>query len=115
MASIHSDQENEAVMKLAKTTVYIAAESDGKGNWKWSDCTKWWQPTADKTDKLEGTTETRVVITTDNKWNDWKTGGEKHGVVCAKGRFIRVCARAHVHVHCIFTCVSAYYCVKRCA
>ena len=84
MVSIHSDEENEAIMDLAKTNVYIGAESDGNGNWKWADGTGWWLPSADKRDELPGKSQTRIVMTTTNKWHGWGTGDDQEGVVCAK-------------------------------
>ena len=87
MASIHSDEENEAVIKIAKSDAYIGAESDGKGNWKWTDGSKWWQPASEKHDGLVGQSETRVVIRhEDAKWHDWGTGDVKLGVVCAQAQ-----------------------------
>ena len=83
IASIHSDKENEVVMKLAETTAYIAAESDGKGNWKWADGTKWWQPATEKHDGIVGASETRIAMNTDNRWHDWGTGEQALGVICA--------------------------------
>ena len=71
-------------MNLAKTTSYLGAESDGNGNWKWADGTKWWQPAAGKHDGLQGTYETKIAMSTDNRWHDWTTGSATLGVVCAK-------------------------------
>lgn len=87
IASIHSDEENEAVIKLAKTDVYIGAESDLKGNWKWTDGTPWWQPTSEKHDGLVGLSESVIIIArADTKWHDWGTGDDKSGVVCARAQ-----------------------------
>ena len=83
IASIHSDKENAVVMTLANTVAYIGAESDGQGNWKWNDGSRWWQPAPEKHDGIQGITETRIAVDTDNKWHDWATGGETLGVICA--------------------------------
>ena len=84
IASIHSDKENDALIKLLKGTTYIGAESDGKGNWKWTDGSKWWQPAGTKHDGLGGKGETKIALNTDKKWHDWGTGKDLLGVFCAK-------------------------------
>ena len=70
-------------MSLMKTPAYIGAESDGKGNWKWNDGSKWWQPDNSKHDGIGGRTETKIALNTDKKWHDWFTGDYKLGVLCA--------------------------------
>ena len=84
IASIHSNQENAVVMTLAKTVAFIGAESDGKGNWKWNDGSKWWQPAGTKHDGIVGKGETKIALVTDKKWHDWGTGKDILGVWCAK-------------------------------
>ena len=83
IASIHSDAENDALIKLGKPTAFIGAESDGKGNWKWNDGSKWWQPAGTKHDGIAGKGETKIALNTDKKWHDWGTGGDLLGVWCA--------------------------------
>ena len=89
IASIHSEEENDAVVALIPTlcskTAYIGAESDGQGRWSWHDGTAWWLP--EKHSDLPGTTETRVVVNcpssgNDGLWHDSGTGSDLHGVVC---------------------------------
>ena len=84
IASIHSDKENNAAIRLLQVTAYIGAESDGKGNWTWNDGSKWWQPDDSKHDGIVGKTETKIALNTaDKKWHDWTTGSSKIGVLCA--------------------------------
>ena len=92
MASIHSDKQNEAVMKIVKTTSYLAAESDGKGNWKWNDGSKWWQPASNKHDGLQGKGETRIAMVTDKRWHDWGTGSATLGAICARAPTSGMCS-----------------------
>merc|ERR1711962_824698 len=84
IASFQSDQDfNDAKEKVKKgrCNVYVGATSDGKGNWKWLDGSKWW--TYSNNDGLEGTRETCLVWrAVDNKWNDWGTGDDLVGVIC---------------------------------
>ena len=84
IASIHSNAENDALIKLGKPTGFIGAESDGKGNWKWNDGSKWWQPAGTKHDGIAGKGETKIALNTDKKWHDWGTGKDLLGVWCAK-------------------------------
>ena len=87
VASIHSDAENDVAFKLVKAVTFIGAESDGKGNWKWNDGSKWWQPASSKHDGLRGTGETKIALYHgDKKWHDWGKGADKLSVVCAKNR-----------------------------
>lgn len=96
IASIHSNEENEAIIKLIspdRIRAYIGAESDGNYNWKWSDGTTWWQPASDKLHNIagfKGTGETRIIMNIDNKWHDLGQGAKKRGVVCAKARSIGI-------------------------
>ena len=84
IASIHSDKENDAVLKIVKEVAFLGAESDGKGNWKWNDGSKWWQPANGKHDGLAGKGETKIAMYHgDKKWHDWGTGADKISVVCA--------------------------------
>merc|ERR1711962_457271 len=84
IASFQSDQDlNDAKEKVKKgrCNVYVGATSDGKGNWKWLDGSKWWAYS--NNDGLEGTRETCLVWrAVDNKWNDWGTGDDLVGVIC---------------------------------
>ena len=85
IASVHNNQENDALIKLAKATAFLGAESDGKGKWKWNDGTAWWQPAATKHDGIKGTDETKIAFNPgDKKWHDWEIGADNLGVVCAK-------------------------------
>ncbi|CAE7590660.1 unnamed protein product [Symbiodinium natans] len=89
IASIHSETENAAVTAMIPVGVgksaYIGAESNGEGVWSWHDGTEWWQPLVHA--GLDGWSETRVVINDkardDQKWHDWQTGEDLHGVLCA--------------------------------
>ena len=83
IASIHNDEENDAVAKLNAKYAYLGAESDGKGNWKWHDGSAWWQP-AGIEDNIRGVKETRIGLGGDSKWYDWQKGQAQLGVVCAK-------------------------------
>ena len=82
-ASIHNNAENNAAIKLAKQTAFIGAESDGKGKWKWTDGSKWWQPAKTQHDGIVGTGETKIALNTDKKWHDWGKGSDKLSVICA--------------------------------
>merc|ERR1712048_645769 len=83
-ASIHNNAENAAAIKLAKQTAFIGAESDGKGKWKWSDGSKWWQPKGTQHDGIVGKSETKIAISSsDKKWHDWGKGSDKLSVICA--------------------------------
>ena len=94
IASIRSESENTVITNLiqAGVGVYIGAESDGKGNWKWNDGTAWWQPSKDSIHKygIPGTQETRIVVNcpppycnNDRQWHDWGNGEAQFGVICA--------------------------------
>ena len=72
------------MIQITKATAYIGAESDGKGNWKWNDGSKWWQPAGTQHDGIAGTGETKIAVHTDKKWHDWNTGGTALAVLCAK-------------------------------
>ena len=80
IASIHSEKQNEVVIKLSKKVAYIGAESDGEGNWKWNDGSQWWQPKAHA--GLAGEEETKIAL--QNEWHDWGNGNKDLGVICAK-------------------------------
>ena len=81
IASFHSDQDFNDAKEKVKCNVYVGATSDGKGNWKWLDGSKWWAYS--NNDGLEGTRETCLVWrAVDNKWNDWGTGDDLVGVIC---------------------------------
>jgi len=81
IASFHSDQDFNDAKEKIKCNVYVGATSDGKGNWKWLDGSKWWAYS--NNDGLEGTRETCLVWrAVDNKWNDWGTGDDLVGVIC---------------------------------
>ena len=73
------------MIKLVKQRAFIGAESDGKGNWKWNDGSKWWQPEA-AANTLQGKDEIRIIIDARNKheWHDWGDGTDKLCVVCSK-------------------------------
>jgi len=81
IASFHSDQDFNDAKEKVKCNVYVGATSDGKGNWKWLDGSKWWAYS--NNDGLSGTRETCLVWrAVDNKWNDWGTGDDLVGVIC---------------------------------
>merc|ERR1739848_908302 len=84
IATVYNNQENDALIQITKATAYIGAESDGKGNWKWIDGSKWWQPAGTQHDGIQGTGETKIAIHTDKKWHDWATGDAALSVLCAK-------------------------------
>ena len=85
IASIHSNEENDALFKVIKGITWIGAESDGKGKWRWNDGTEWWQPSGGRTDGIRGTSETKIALVNgDRKWHDWGRGTAKNGVMCAK-------------------------------
>ena len=98
-ASIHSDAENDVAFKLVKAVTFIGAESDGKGNWKFADGSKWWQPAKTRHDGIGGTGETKIALNNgDKKWHDWGKGSDKLAVLCAmpiapKGKAF--CEEAH--------------------
>ena len=85
IASIHSNEENDAISKVITTPTWLGAESDAKGNWKWNDGSKWWQPAAGKHDGLGGIHETKIAYNSgDKKWHDWGKGDSNIAVLCAK-------------------------------
>ena len=116
IASIRNAAENNFALKLIKARVtYIGAESDGKGNWRWNDGSKWWQPskTGPKNpndddgivsrghDGLVGRGETKITLNpVDKMWHDWGTGSEKLSVLCAKDRALGICTLAKLGTHC---------------
>ena len=62
--------------------VYIGAEADGLGNWRWNDGTAWdFIPAFN--DGLAGTEATKIAFAPNGEWKDWGKGGSKHGVACA--------------------------------
>ena len=70
---------------MIKCTAYIGASSDGKGNWRYVDGSNWWSYS--NNDGLAGTSETKLAVGTNGRWNDWGTGDSLLGVVCqCKGR-----------------------------
>lgn len=86
IASIYSDEENEAIIGITnRTGAYIGAELDGDV-WKWNDGTPWWQPSSDKIDNvagIRGLGKTRIVMNLD-KWHDIVNGDRLYSVICAK-------------------------------
>ena len=84
IATVYNNQENDVLIQITKATAYIGAESDGKGNWKWIDGSKWWQPAGTQHDGIAGRGETKIAMNTDKKWHDWATGDAALGVLCAK-------------------------------
>ena len=83
IASVHNNEENDALIKLAKATAFLGAESDGKGKWKWNDGSNWWQPAGTQHDGIVGKGETKIALNTDKKWHDWGVGADKLSVLCA--------------------------------
>ena len=83
IATVYNNEENNALIQITKATAYIGAESDGKGNWKWIDGSKWWQPAGTQHDGIVGRGETKIALHTDKKWHDWGVGADKLGVLCA--------------------------------
>ena len=84
IASIHSDKENNVAINLVKEVAFLGAESDGNGNWKWNDGSKWWQPANGKHDGLGGKAETKIALYHgDKKWHDWGKGADKLSGLCA--------------------------------
>ena len=97
IASVHNNQENDALIKLAKATAFLGAESDGKGKWKWNDGSKWWQPAGTQHDGIVGKGETKIALNTDKKWHDWGVGADKLGVLCAMKLGGTLCVKCAVY------------------
>ena len=80
--SIHNEEEADAVRIIARDSAYIGAESDGKGNWKWTDGSKWYLVPRNARGGTAGIHETKMAIT-NQRWHDYGNGEKKLGVVCA--------------------------------
>ena len=82
IASFQSDVDINKAKDKVTCNVYIGATSDGNGNWEWIDSSPWWAHTTH--DGLSGTTETKIVVRADLKWewDDWGTGADLMGVIC---------------------------------
>ena len=81
IASFHSKADINLIIDQLTCNAYIGAESDGLGNWKWYDGSKWWKYGVN--DGLLGYTETKIVwVASDKKWHDWESGSSLQGVIC---------------------------------
>ena len=93
IASIHSQQENDAVKKLLKGVSYLGATDTAQnGIWIWADGTSWDYKNPSN-DGLNSSLETRLAFATGSpQWNDWGRGSGKLGVVCRK-----TCGASHAY------------------
>jgi hypothetical protein len=93
IASIHSEEENSAVLPLVdQRSSYIGATRECAsatdcGPWRWEDGSEWVEPTwpTDKLNSNGGTWkngETHIVIHKDKKWHDWERGQVVKDVLC---------------------------------
>jgi len=80
IATFHDSDEAQAARPKIRCTAYIGAESDGQGNWQWTDNSEWWL--YGNNDGMKGTGEIRAAWHTDGEWHDWLRGQAKLGVVC---------------------------------
>ena len=82
IASIHSQQENDKVKGLIKSTSYVGATEIGSsGKFTWDDGSVF-DYTNPQNDGLYSKKESRIAFHTDGKWHDWGTGAHALGVVC---------------------------------
>merc|ERR1712224_594245 len=81
IASIHSQEEYQAVWDMIECHVYIGAESYGTGEWSWYDGSEW-DYVSPNNDGITGVGEHHIAMLTDGVWHDWGTGSSTHGVLC---------------------------------
>jgi len=82
IASIHSQEENDAVFALLTTTSYLGANEDSNGVWSWDDGTEW-DYVNPQNDGLSSNAESNLAFADyDGNWHDWNNGESELGVVC---------------------------------
>jgi len=85
LASIHTSEDNEAVMGLlAGKSAWIGALKTGT-TWAWEDGDTWTSPDSERisNDGLSNhQRETRICIHSDRRWHDWNHGEQAKGGVC---------------------------------